>query len=72
MPGFEELGGLSAVADEVSRRSIVVVSVHEDVDHVVPLRRAGRDWLHRSRQMVPRSSVRSSACLQVRFHFLAG
>lgn len=35
MPGFEELGGLSALRTKFPDVPVVVVSVHEDVDHVI-------------------------------------
>lgn len=35
MPGFEELGGLRALRSKFPDIPVVVVSVHEDVDHVI-------------------------------------
>lgn len=35
MPGFEELGGLRALRSQFPDVPVVVVSVHEDVDHVI-------------------------------------
>lgn len=35
MPGFEELGGLRALRSKFPDVPVVVVSVHEDVDHVI-------------------------------------
>ena len=35
MPGFEELGGLHALRTKFPDVPVVVVSVHEDVDHVI-------------------------------------
>lgn len=35
MPGFDELGGLSTLRSKFPEVPVVVVSVHEDVDHVI-------------------------------------